>query len=131
MRKFHEAKVRGASDVSVWGSGSPRREFLHVDDLADAAVYLMLHYDSPEIINVGVGEDIEIRELARIIAEIAGFEGKIIFDTSKPDGTPRKLLDIGRLRSAGWQARIGLRDGIRQTYAWYLERAPELVAKHA
>ncbi|HYL36167.1 MAG TPA: GDP-L-fucose synthase [Bryobacteraceae bacterium] len=121
LRKFHEAKIGGAKQVVVWGSGAPRREFLHVDDLADAAVFLMERYDSSDIINVGTGEDLEIRELASMIAGVTGFEGKIVFDPSKPDGTPRKLLDVSRLAALGWKARISLRDGVRQTYQWYLK----------
>ena len=121
LRKFHDVKATGASQVSVWGSGSPRREFMHVDDFADAAVFLMQNYDSPEIINVGVGEDIEIRGLARLIAAVTGFKGEIVFDDSKPDGTPRKLLDTTRLRALGWKPRIDLEAGVRETYAWYLE----------
>ena len=121
LRKFHDVKATGASQVSVWGSGSPRREFMHVDDFADAAVFLMQNYDSPEIINVGVGEDIEIRGLARLIAAVTGFKGEIVFDDSKPDGTPRKLLDTTRLRALGWKPRIDLEEGVRQTYAWYLQ----------
>ena len=121
MRKFHEAKESGASQVTVWGSGSPRREFLHVEDLADAAIYLMLHYDAAEIVNVGTGEDIEIRELAKMMAEATGYTGEIAYDRSQPDGTPRKLLDVRRLNSLGWKAHIGLREGIERTYRWYLE----------
>lgn len=121
IRKFHEAKERGNGAVVVWGTGTPRREFLHVDDLADAALFLMLHYDSEEIINVGVGKDISIRELAELVGEIVGFEGDIVYDTSKPDGTPRKLLDVSRLFAFGWRPKIGLREGITQTYRWYLE----------
>jgi len=121
IRKFHTAKQRGDAFVLVWGTGTPRREFLHVDDLADALLYLMEHYDSEEIVNVGVGEDITILELAELIREIIGYEGEIRFDTSKPDGTPRKLLDISRLNETGWRARIALRDGIRSTYEWYLD----------
>lgn len=128
LRKFHEAKQSGDSRVSVWGSGAPRREFLHVDDLADAAVFLMRNYDSPEIVNVGVGQDIEIRELARMLAEVIGFQGEIVFDPSKPDGTPRKLLDVSRLAALGWNARVSLRDGLRQTYEWYLRNKVERIA---
>lgn len=120
IRKFHDAKMRNAGEVVLWGSGAPRREFLHVDDLADAALFLMLRYDDPDIINVGVGEDITIRELADIIRAAVGFDGDIILDTTKPDGTPRKLLDVSRLRALGWQARIPLREGIAQTYDWFL-----------
>lgn len=121
IRKFHEAKVQGKDTVVVWGTGSPRREFLHVDDLADACVFLMQHYDDEEIINVGVGEDISIRDLAELIARIVGFEGEIVWDSSKPDGTPRKLLDVSRLFSLGWRPRISLEEGIRQTYQWFVE----------
>ena len=120
IRKFHDAKMRNAGEVVLWGSGAPRREFLHVDDLADAALFLMLRYDDPDIINVGVGEDITIRELADIIRAAVDFDGDIIPDTTKPDGTPRKLLDVSRLRALGWQARIPLREGIAQTYDWFL-----------
>ena len=119
LRKFHEAKTRGDKAVTLWGTGTPRREFLHVDDLADACVYLMNHYDEPEIINIGVGKDISIRELAELIQKIVGFQGEIIWDTDKPDGTPRKLLDVTRLGQLGWQARITLEEGLAQTYQWY------------
>jgi GDP-L-fucose synthase len=125
LRKFHEAKVQGAPQVVVWGTGSPRREFLHVDDLADAAVFLMKHYDEEEIINVGVGEDISIRELAELIRDVVGYPGDIVFDTSKPDGMPRKLLDVSRLHALGWRARIPLREGLEQTYRWYVEHEKE------
>jgi GDP-L-fucose synthase len=120
LRKFHAAKESGAPEVTVWGSGTPRREFLYVDDLADALCFLMERYDSPEIINVGWGEDVTIAELARTIADIVGFRGGIVFDRSKPDGTPRKLLDVGRIGALGWRARTSLQDGIRATYDWYL-----------
>ncbi len=120
IRKFHEAKLRGESAVSVWGSGNPRREFLHVDDLADAALFLMQHYDSEAIINIGVGKDIRIRELAELVKEVVGYPGAIQFDTSKPDGTLQKLLEVSRLQALGWQARISLRAGIESTYQWYL-----------
>ena len=121
IRKFHEAKVEGKPHVVVWGTGKPRREFLHVDDLADAALFLMKNYDSEEIINVGVGEDVSIRELAELIQDVVGFEGEIVFDTTKPDGTPRKLLDVSRLQALGWKARIPLREGLASTYRWYVE----------
>jgi GDP-L-fucose synthase len=121
LRKFHEGKERGAPSVTVWGSGTPRRELLHVDDLADAACFLMERYDSPAIINVGVGEDITIAALADLVKEIVAFEGTVEFDRSKPDGTPRKLLDTSKLKGLGWRPRIGLAEGIRSTYAWYLE----------
>jgi len=116
LRKFHEAKKRGEPEVQVWGSGRPRREFLHVDDLADATVHLMQRYDESEIVNIGVGEDIAIRELAELIAEFVGYSGQIVFDPTKPDGTPRKLLDVSRLAALGWVAKIGLRDGLVMTY---------------
>ncbi|MEW6447678.1 MAG: GDP-L-fucose synthase [Bacillota bacterium] len=121
IRKFHEAKVSGAPYVMVWGSGTPRREFLHVDDLADACLFLMKNYNSSEIINIGVGEDLTIAELAAMVREIVGYTGEIVFDTSKPDGTPRKLLDVGKLFGFGWRPRIPLRDGIRSTYEWFLQ----------
>jgi GDP-L-fucose synthase len=112
----------------VWGSGTPRREFMHVDDLADAAIFLMLNYDEPEIINVGVGSDVSIRELAEMICRVVGFEGRLVFDSSQADGTPRKLLDVSRLQSRGWQAHIGLEQGITATYDWFLTHGP---AQHA
>jgi GDP-L-fucose synthase len=146
IRKFHEARVsdesqvtvrqahgpeqsRRASDkqrsdkkiVTIWGTGSPRREFLHVDDLADACVFLMKHYDESEIINIGVGKDLSISELADLIKEIVGFKGNIHYDSSRPDGTPRKLLDVGKLEALGWQPKISLRQGIEMTYRWYVE----------
>jgi GDP-L-fucose synthase len=122
MRKFHEASLNGSPEVAVWGTGSPRREFLHVDDLADAALFLMLNYDSPEIVNVGTGEDLTIRELAEMIRRAVGYNGRIVFDASKPDGTPRKLLDVSRLHALGWRARIPLEHGIAGTYQWYLSQ---------
>jgi len=123
LRKLHTAKQDGAAEVTVWGSGTPRREFLYVEDLADAVCFLMERYDSPEIINVGCGEDVTIAELARLIADIVGFRGTLAFDRSKPDGTPRKLLDVGKIRGLGWQARTPLAAGIRATYDWYLENS--------
>lgn len=120
IRKFHEAKLAGAGEVVMWGTGSPRREFLHVDDLADAAVYLMKHYSGEQHVNVGVGEDITIRGLAELVADVVGFEGRIVNDTSKPDGTPRKLLDVSRLHALGWSAHIPLRKGVEETYQWFL-----------
>jgi GDP-L-fucose synthase len=120
IRKFHEAKESGASRVIVWGTGAPRREFLHVDDLADAALFLLRNYDQEEIINVGTGEDLTIAELCDLVRETVGYSGKIEFDTSMPDGTPRKVLDISRLRALGWAPRIALREGIQSTYSWYL-----------
>ncbi len=120
IRKFHDAKTHNAATVTVWGSGTPRREFLHVDDLADAALFLMLHYDGEDIVNVGWGEDITIGELAALIGEVIGYPGTIVYDTSQPDGTPRKLLDVSRLSALGWRARIALRDSIAATYDWFL-----------
>jgi len=119
MRKFHEAKQSGAASVPVWGSGEPRREFLHVDDLADACVFLMQNYSSADIVNIGWGKDISIAELALLIKDIVGFEGDIEFDATKPDGTPRKLLDTNRLSALGWQPSISLADGVAGTYEWY------------
>ena len=119
IRKFHEAKGAGAPAVTVWGTGNQRREFLHVDDLADACSFLMRHYDGEQIINVGVGEDVSIRELAELVREAVGFEGDIVFDTSKPDGTPRKLLDVSKLRALGWRSSIPLPEGIRRTVELY------------
>jgi GDP-L-fucose synthase len=129
LRKFHEAKMSGAQEVVVWGSGKPRREFLHADDLADACVFLMLRYDDQEIINVGTGEDQTIRDLARIISEIVGYGGALTFDDSKPDGSPQKVLDVSRLNALGWQARISLRDGICKAYEWYLAHQPDAISK--
>jgi GDP-L-fucose synthase len=119
MRKFHEAKVTGAREVVVWGTGSPRREFLHVDDLADACLFLMRHYEGESHINLGTGVDGTIRDLAELIRGIVAPGVEIVFDTSKPNGTPRKLLDVTRLAALGWKATIGLEDGIRATYEWF------------
>ncbi len=119
MRKFHDAKLSGADSVTLWGTGSPRREFLHVEDLARAVVTLLERYDDAPPINVGVGDDVTIRELAELIREIVGFEGVIEWDTSKPDGTPRKLLDVSRINALGWKAQIDLRVGITSTYEWF------------
>lgn len=120
LRKFHEARITGKNEVVVWGTGKPRREFLNVDDLADACCYLMRSYNSGEIINIGTGTDIAISELANIIAEIVNFKGEIVYDHSKPDGTPVKRLDVSKLKNAGWKAKIPLIDGIKHTYEWYL-----------
>ena len=120
LRRFHHAKVDGATSVTCWGSGTPRREFLHVDDLAAASLFLLETYDDEKIINVGVGEDVTIRELAEMVARIIGYEGEIRWDESKPDGTPQKLLDVSRINDLGWKARIPLEEGIRSTYRWYL-----------
>ncbi|HEX9593404.1 MAG TPA: GDP-L-fucose synthase [bacterium] len=119
IRKFHEAQEAGTPTVTIWGTGSPRREFLHADDLAEACLFLMDRYDESEIINIGVGEDATIRELAERVAEATGFTGELLFDTSKPDGTPRKLLDVSRLTTLGWRAQIDLREGIRRTVEEY------------
>ena len=121
LRKAHIAKQEGKRELIVWGSGNPRREFLHVDDLAAACLFLLQKYDSPEIVNIGCGEDISIRELAELICEIVGFKGDLAWDTTKPDGTPRKLLDVSKIRALGWRHRIELRDGIGRTYQWFLE----------
>jgi len=125
IRKFHEARASGAAQVVVWGTGTPRREFLHVDDLADACLFLMQGYEDERIINVGVGEDVSIAELAALVQRVVGFAGEIVLDASKPDGTPRKLLDVSRLHALGWRARIGLEDGIRETYRWFLAHEGE------
>ncbi len=121
LRKMSEAKVAGASSVTLWGTGSPKREFLHVDDLALASLFLLEHYDDPQTINVGVGEDLSIRELAQLVQNVVGFEGELIWDTDKPDGTPRKLLDVSRLTELGWKPTVRLEDGVRATYAWFQE----------
>jgi GDP-L-fucose synthase len=118
--------VKNRSEVTIWGTGTPRREFLHADDLADALRFLLENYDSPEIINVGYGEDVTIHDLVQIIARVVGLEIKIEFDASKPDGTPRKLLDSSRLQALGWQPRISLREGIQQTYHWLLQNGADL-----
>ncbi|MGI8820504.1 MAG: GDP-L-fucose synthase family protein [Chthoniobacterales bacterium] len=123
LRKAHEAKRSGARELVVWGSGKPRREFLHVDDMADACLFLLRNYDSPEIVNVGCGEDIAIRDLVAVISDVVGFSGEITYDAAKPDGTPRKLLDTSRLTALGWRPKIPLREGIARTYEWYQEQA--------
>jgi GDP-L-fucose synthase len=120
-RKFHEAKQGGQPEVVIWGTGTPRREFLYVDDLADATLFLMVNHDSGCIVNVGTGEDVTILELATMISEIVGYRGRLVFDSSKPDGTPRKLLDVSTLQGLGWRAQVPLREGIRRTYEWYRE----------
>ena len=129
LRKAHEAKMSGAGEMIVWGTGVPRREFLYVDDLATAVLFLLEHYDSPEIINVGCGKDISIRELAELICDVVGFRGELKWDRSKPDGTPRKLLDISRIKKLGWEPTIALRDGIARFYEWFLDNyLPETMA---
>ncbi len=119
IRKFHEAHMEGRPDVTIWGTGTPLREFLHVDDLSAASVFLMQNYSEPEIVNVGVGEDVTIADLAKTVARVVGFQGSLVFDTTKPDGTPRKLMDVSRLHAMGWRHRIELEDGIRSTYEWF------------
>ncbi len=126
IRKFHEALLNDQSEVVVWGTGSPRREFLHVDDLASASLFLINNYDNSEIINVGTGKDITISELAETIKEITGYRGKIVFDASKPDGTPQKLLDTGKINQIGWSSGIGLRQGLRDTYEWFKKQDSNL-----
>jgi GDP-L-fucose synthase len=129
IRRFHEAKVSGAGSVVVWGTGTPRREFLYVDDMADACVHLMKTYSAAELINVGTGEDITIAEFARVVAEIVGYSGEISFDTSRPDGTPRKLLDVSRLAKLGWRATTPLHEGLKRAYAAYQAAAPGTAPK--
>lgn len=131
VRKFHEAKGAGAPSVTLWGTGTPKREFLYVDDLADACVFLADTYSSSEVVNVGVGEDLTIRELAETIQKVVGFRGDLVFDTSKPDGTPRKLLDVSRLNALGFKAKVPLEEGIRRTYDWYLSNQPKSTAPRA
>ncbi len=126
IRKFHEAVTEGKDEVEIWGTGMPRRELLHVDDLAEACLFLMNNYHDSEIINIGSGADITIKELAEKTASITGYKGKLCFDTSKPDGTPLKLLDISKIKALGWQAKIELDDGIRNTYQWYKENLAEI-----
>jgi GDP-L-fucose synthase len=125
IRRFHEAKVRGDASLTVWGTGTPRREFLHVDDLADAVIYLLNTYNGEAIVNIGWGEDVTIRELAEVVASVAGFRGRLEFDSSKPDGTPRKLLDTSRLTALGWTPKIKLKAGIESTYAWFKDHTAE------
>ena len=125
IRRFHEAKLRGDGSLTVWGTGTPRREFLHVDDLADAVIYLLKTYDDEAIVNIGWGQDVTIRELAEIVASVAGFRGRLEFDSSKPDGTPRKLLDTSRLTALGWTPKIKLKAGIEDTYAWFKDHVAE------
>jgi len=128
IRKFHEARIEGRKEMVVWGTGSPKREFLYVDDLADACVYLMRHFDDEQHINVGTGEDLSIRELAETIREVVAPEVELAFDSSKPDGTPQKLLDVSRLHDLGWRHNVELREGIEQTYRWFQENFDAAVA---
>ena len=125
IRKFHDAKINNLQEVEVWGTGSPKREFLHVEDMADASVFLMNNYNDAEFVNVGVSEDVTIKELAETMKEVVGYEGELKFDTSKPDGTPRKLLDVSKLNNAGWKASTNLKDGISTTYEWFLDNIDE------
>ncbi len=120
LRKAHEAKIRNEKKLIVWGTGEPRREFLHVDDLASACFLLLEKYDSPEIINIGCGEDVSIRELAELVCDVVGFGGELVWDNTKPDGTPRKLLDVSKINALGWKPTISLRNGLAQTYEWFL-----------
>jgi len=122
IQRMHQAKRSRSPEVVIWGTGTPRREFLHCDDLAQAVRFLFEKYDSPEIINIGWGEDMTIRELAMLIRKVVGFEGELVFDETKPDGTPQKLLDVGRLRSLGWEPKIPLEQGVEQTYRWFVEQ---------
>jgi len=126
IRKIHTASTRKEPFVTIWGTGTPRRELLHVDDLADAALYLMSHYESPDLVNIGTGEDISIRDLAALISKIAGYEGELRFDPSKPDGTPRKLLDVSRLTATGWRPSKNLEQGLTETYNWYAAQSSVL-----
>jgi GDP-L-fucose synthase len=125
IRKFHDARLSGAADVPIWGTGTPRREFLHVDDLADACAFLMENYGEAAHINVGTGEDLSIRELAGMVRDVVYPRAQLVFDTSKPDGTPRKLLDVSRLHALGWRHRIGLREGIESAYQWFADHLAE------
>jgi GDP-L-fucose synthase len=125
IRKFHEAKNRGDDSVEIWGTGTPRREFLHVDDLADAVIFMLRNYEDEKIVNVGSGEDVTIRELAGLVMSAIGYRGTLNFDHSKPDGTPRKLLDVSRMNGLGWRPRIPLKAGIESTYAWFKQHAAE------
>ena len=126
IRNFHEAKLKRSPSVTLWGTGKVLREFLHVDDLADACMFLLQEYDDPEIVNIGVGDDLKIADLAAIVRDVVGFEGQIVYDASKPDGTPRKLVDTSKINALGWQANTGLRDGIESTYRWFLDNVENL-----
>jgi GDP-L-fucose synthase len=131
IRRFHEAAESGAPTVTLWGTGAPRREFLHVDDLAAACLHLLEHYDDPAPINVGTGEDLPISSLASLVADVVGYEGRLEWDTSKPDGTPRKLLDVSRLKALGWRPQIKLREGVGSTYRWYVDQLGSERSEHA
>jgi GDP-L-fucose synthase len=125
IRKFHEAKSNGSTSVTLWGTGSPYREFLYVDELADACLFLMNNYNSPEIVNIGVGTDITIKDLAELVKKITGYSGDIVWDSTKPDGTPRKLMDVSKLNSLGWKSKLSLEDGIKLAYEWYKTKIAE------
>ena len=126
IRKFHEAKLNQSRSVTLWGTGKALREFLYVDDLADACVFLLREYDDPDIVNIGVGKDLTVADLAEIVRDVVGFEGEIVYDASKPDGTPRKLVDTSKINGLGWQAKTALRDGIEDTYRWFLDNVERL-----
>lgn len=126
IRKMHDAKMSGADEVVIWGTGTPRREIMYVDDMANACVFLMQNYSGEDFVNIGVGDDISIRDFAELVADVVGFEGTFAYDTSKPDGTPRKLVDVTRLNSLGWSSQISLREGVERTYAWFLENEDSL-----
>ena len=125
IRKFHDAKINNSSEVVVWGTGTPKREFLHVDDLADAALFLMENYNDEEIINVGTGKDITIADLSKLISEVTGYTGNIVYDMTKPDGTPQKLLDISKIQKIGWSPKVSLREGLEKTYEWFVKEMLE------
>ena len=129
IRKFHEAKINSAANVTVWGTGSPKREFLYVDDMADATVFLMENYSDEQIVNVGTGIDVSIKQLAEIVQKVVGFNGDLVFDTTKPDGTPRKLMDVSYLESLGWKATTAIENGIQQAYDWFLKNQSQLREK--
>src|SRR5205814_893143 len=120
IHRFHEAKIANQPQVTAWGTGSPRREFLHVDELADACAFLLKQQNPPDLINIGLGTDVTIKELTELVAQVVGFQGRITWDATKPDGTPRKLMDVSRLTALGWKARVGLREGVEKTYASFL-----------
>ena len=130
LRRFHEAKIARAPEVVLWGTGTPRREFLYIDDLAEALVTLLERYERPELVNIGTGDDCTIRELAELVREVVGYEGAIALDPSKPDGTPRKVLDVGRIRSLGWTPKVPLRAGLARAYSWALEHGALTAAPH-
>jgi GDP-L-fucose synthase len=126
MRKMHDAKTSGSDEVVIWGTGTPRREIMYVDDMANACIYLMQNYSGEDFVNIGVGDDISIRDFAEMVADVVGFTGRFTYDTSKPDGTPRKLVDVSRLSALGWSSQISLREGVERTYGWFLENEDKL-----